>query len=112
MSSKLTMLVICSTLTLLITFVSAQSDMQPMPEPTVVYTCGDNFQPSDLAFDGQGVLYAMEAQRPNKPLEIYNFSNTTCLPVPLNFEPESSAIATDSEGNKYMCAVFGSGAGT
>jgi hypothetical protein len=77
---------------------------QPMPESVVTHICGDDFQPSDLTFDRQGVLYAIEAQRTNKPLEIYNLSNTTCIPVPLNFEPESSAIATDSEGN--ICVPY------
>jgi hypothetical protein len=83
-----------------IVFMKAQGiQPMPIPEPVIIHICGDDFHPSDFAFDHQGVLYAIEVQRPNKPLEIYTFSNITCTPVPLDFEPESNVIATDSKGD-------------
>jgi hypothetical protein len=55
--------VVCVSLTLLSTLAFAQ-DLQPepMPEPTAIYTCGENYQPVDLAFDGQGTLYSTDGQ--------------------------------------------------
>jgi hypothetical protein len=55
--------VVCVGITLLSTLAFAQ-DLQPepMPEPTAIYTCGENYQPVDLAFDGQGKLYSSDAQ--------------------------------------------------
>jgi hypothetical protein len=35
---------------------------QPIPEPAITYTCGGNYQPVDLAFHGNGVLYTTDAQ--------------------------------------------------
>jgi hypothetical protein len=91
---------------LLLQLVASAQEIVPqlIPESVITHTCGDNFQPSDLAFDREGVLYVMETQRPNESLQIYNLSNLTCIPVPLNFEPESNVIATDSKGN--ICVPY------
>jgi hypothetical protein len=36
--------------------------VEPVPEPTEIYTCDKNYQPVDLAFDENGVLYTTDAQ--------------------------------------------------
>jgi hypothetical protein len=81
---------------------------QLLPEPTTIYTCGENFQPSDLAFDKDGVLYVVNApqnapQRDTLPI-LYSFTNSTCVSVPLDSDANLNTITTNPEGE--ICVPY------
>lgn len=79
--------------------VSAQDiQPQPMPEPTTVYTCGEDFQPVDLAFDKKDVLYVIEAPQHDTKPAVYNFLNSNCSTIPLASDYSLNTIATNTEG--------------
>ncbi len=50
---------------------------QVMPEPTVVYTCGEDFQPVDIEFDSNGNLFITDRQFLNGYNPWYNPDTTT-----------------------------------
>jgi hypothetical protein len=62
MSLKFTQKLMFSIFVLLLTVVCAQINVQPIPEPTVAYTCGASYQPIDFTFANDGTLYSTDNQ--------------------------------------------------
>jgi hypothetical protein len=57
--TRIVLIGVCATLI----FAKAQElESQPLPEPEIIYTCGENYQPVALVFDGEGNLYSTDAQ--------------------------------------------------
>jgi hypothetical protein len=57
--TRIVLIGVCATLI----FAKAQDlELRPLPEPEIIYTCGENYQPVALVFDGDGSLYSTDAQ--------------------------------------------------
>lgn len=84
---------------LLVNLVLAQSDVQPMPEPTTVYTCGDDFQPVDLLFDSKGYLYSTSPH-------LTEMGGIQSIPYTLEFQPFNLALGSVYKHENDRCEVF------
>jgi hypothetical protein len=102
MFSRIKVLVKCfSQLVVLSIVIMKAQDIQPqpMPEPTTIYTCGENFQPSDLAFDKQNILYVVESSQDTTQPYIYYFQDSSCLSMGLRSDIDPTYITANPDGN-------------